>query len=218
MPGCSLCTKLAKLAFLGAMHQLRKAYPPSLTISIFVDDIPITATGERDAVIRMIGGATDVLTTALLPMGCEVAPDKTRIVASDAETARGLRRVVGAEDYEEQGRRATMLGADFAAGRRRGTWHRQSQARKRHQAAHKRKGRMIRMWQAGGARAHRVAQAGLLPQAGYGAEVIGVSNHELESLRRLQELGTGGKGEAGACTGRDSSMATRRWKCLSLPS
>ena len=88
MPGCSLCTKFAKLAVLTAMHKV-KAEQESLDISIFIDDIPLSATGARDEVLRTIGSAAEQLKAELGPMGCEIAPEKVVVVGSDHETARG---------------------------------------------------------------------------------------------------------------------------------
>ena len=192
MPGCSLCTKFAKLAVATAMIRVQ-ARQPNVSTCIFIDDVPLTATGPRATVIHSIGSAKEHLQEELAPMGCEVAPAKMAVVASDQETARGLRRVTGAETSPEEGRRATFLGADFAAGRRRGAWQANSQLRKRIKGAGRRAGRVHRLWKAAGLRAQQIARTGLLPQAGYGAEVNGLSNSEFEAMRRLQEAGVGGR-------------------------
>ena len=110
---------------------------------------------------------------------------------------------MGAEDFAEEGRRATFLGADYAAGRRRQVWHRHSQAAKRIKAAKKRRWRVNRFWLAAGDRARKVARTGLIPQAGFGTAITGLSNADLEELRRLQETGTGGRR-------RGRSMARQR--------
>ena len=93
----------------------------------------------------------------------------------------------------EQGRRATFLGADFAAGRPRRTWHSTSQSQKRFKAAGRHQGRVLRLWRSAGNRASKIARTGLLPQAGFGAAIAGLSDKDLDQLRRLQETGTGGR-------------------------
>ena len=115
------------------------------------------------------------------------------MVDSDTGTARNVRRVLGAEALSEEGRRATFLGADFAAGRRRRTWQQSSQFKKRLWAAGQRKQRVLRLWKAAGNRASKIAKAGLLPQAGLGTAITGLSNTSLDELRRFQEVGTGGR-------------------------
>ena len=143
--------------------------------------------------LRGIGDAKEMLQQELARMGCEVAPEKLTVVGSDHETARGLRRVVGAEEFPEQGGRATFLGADYAAGRRRGAWQANSQATRRIKAAWRRRGRVLRLWKAAGSRATKIAKTGLLPQSGFGVAIVGLSDAELDKLRRLQETGTGGR-------------------------
>ena len=46
---------------------------------------------------------------------------------------------------------------------------------------------------AAGNRSNEVARTGLLPQAGFGVAVSGLSDADLDSMRRLQEAGTGGR-------------------------
>ena len=133
----------------GVQQAIGTTQQAKLDSCIFIDDVTLAATGSRDSVLRSIGRATEQLTTSLAPMGCTTAPNKTAVVGSDTETARGLRRVVGAEHFNEQGQWATVLGADFAAGRRRQQWQKHSQTTKRIKAAKMRRGRVNRLRLAG---------------------------------------------------------------------
>ena len=75
MPGCSLCTKFAKLAVMSAMKKVQ-TQQAQVDMCIFIDDIPLTATGTRDQVLKGIGRAADQLQQELAPMGCVVAPKR----------------------------------------------------------------------------------------------------------------------------------------------
>ena len=191
MPGCSLCTNLAKLAVLEAMLSTVSQWP-RVSIDMFIDDLTFNAVGGRQQVTQDIGEAAESFAEKIRPMGCEVAPAKTAVVGSDAETARALRLAVGADNFEEQGVRTTFLGADFAAGRPRRQWQKQAQFRKRRKATKRRQGRVLQLRRAAGRRAHHIVKTGLLPQAGYGANIVGLSDADLDDMRRIAEMATGG--------------------------
>ena len=53
---------------------------------------------------------------------------------------------------------------------------------------------MFRLWQAGGrGRAQRIANKGLVPQAGFGTAITGLSNQDMEDIRKITEIGHGGR-------------------------
>ena len=110
MPGCSLCTSLAKLAVLEAMLSTVSQWP-RVTIDIFIDDLTFNAVGGRQQVTQDIGEAAESFAEKIRPMGCEVAPAKTAVVGSDAETARALRLAVGGRELRGAGGQDHFLGS-----------------------------------------------------------------------------------------------------------
>ena len=59
------------------------------------------------------------------------------------------------------------------------------------------------MWRATGHRMRRIAATGLLPQGGFGASITGLSDEDLDAMRRIAEMATGGRS-------RGRSMKRRR--------
>ena len=53
MPGCSLCTTLAKLILLSAILEVRREWP-ALNLTLFVDDIGMTAQGNQQEVVDVL--------------------------------------------------------------------------------------------------------------------------------------------------------------------
>ena len=49
------------------------------------------------------------------------------------------------------------------------------------------------MWQAAGFRAKRIANTGLIPQSGFGVAITGLSDKDLDEMRRIAEAAAGGR-------------------------
>ncbi len=169
-----------------------------MRLSMYVDDVSIGAGGQPDEVVAAIGPAFHDLVAAFrTELFIDLAPAKGRTVASSGALARRLARVVGASGGHAVDA-AVHLGIDAAAGKRRAVWGHGSSRDGRLRKAMGRTERVLRLRRAGGERAKRIASSGIRPQAAYGAEVHGVSNAELRTVRAklLRVVGPSGSGHS----------------------
>ena len=189
--GCSLATTLVKLYLLDIMDGLSMQFPET-QLNVFIDDVAITSTGAASVVAEVVVDATLELQREVEIVGCSLAPAKTVVTASAAKVAARIGRKLGleAEQYSHA-TAAKFLGADYAPTRARRGWIRSSARRKRLAKAKQRAPRLRRLRAAAGSRAKIIAAAGLVPQAGYGAEITGLDPSEWRKLRQSCAAGLG---------------------------
>ena len=191
--GCALCTTLAKLYVLTPMDALVVRHP-SVSWSIFVDDVSASVEGGHQQICDIIPDAIDDLEQEFSEkLRCPLAPAKTAVTATSKSLATRLATRLGISSASTTSTTATTtwLGADVSAGRRRSQWHRRSARGQRMRAAAARTKKVIRLRRAAGPRARVVAVAGLLPQASYAAEITGFDDAEWKKLRSLVAAGSG---------------------------
>ena len=137
-------------------------------------------------------------------------------MATTRSTAQKLRRILGLTEGQA-GCAAVFLGADFAPGVARRRWIRRSRRRERHRRIALRSRRLRRLRAVAGPRARLVAAAGLAPQGGYGAEITGVSNIELKSLRRSLAAAAGPKAGGRSLTAVLLLEGDDAWRAATAP-
>ena len=219
--GCSLCTTLAKLILLSPMDAVVGAHR-QVSFDVFVDDLRAGTAGTPDVVTRRLDAAFADAEIAFAADGVPLVAHKTTVAATNGALAKRVRRAVGVEGPGgEPEARAEFLGADFAPGARRGSWVAKSKRRKRFRTALARKGRLMKLRKAAGPKAAVVATAGILPQASFAAEVTGLTDGEVTTLRRATanaiDGGCGGRSAgrllllAGNATARIEVAPAARW-------
>ena len=189
--GCSLATTFVKVYLLRRLDDLVLSFP-RVHWNVFIDDVGVEQTGGRVAAAHNVAEAVDALKNRLAEVGCNLAPTKTQVVSSSRWAAGRVASLLElAPEQVAHKEAAKFLGADFAPAIPRRKWIGKSTRRGREQKVKKRLVRMRRLRRAAGPRARLVAAAGLVPQQEYGAEVTGLSDAELRSLRRTAAAGMG---------------------------
>ena len=189
--GCSLATTLVKVYVLQHMDALVIRFP-LVSWNVFIDDVGAEMTSDSATAAQHVSMAIHALSEYLESVGCQLAPAKTQVVSSSRWAARRVRALLElAPEQVSHEQSAKFLGADFAPAVPRRKWTAISTRRGRESKVAKSLGRMRRLRRAAGPRARLVAAAGLVPQQEYGAEVTGLTEVEVRSLRRTAAAGLG---------------------------
>ena len=214
--GCHNATTLVRVYTLQPFDDLRDRCG-TVRFDFYIDDLTTTHVGSREQVVMSLAKATGELKKVVEDeLGAQVASDKSGVVASDNRTLEALRHRLG-DLAGPKVKSAKNLGVDYTAGRPRRAQGPQSARAKRIRAAKERRHRLQRLAKAAGWRAYRIATAGVLPSATYGAEVNGISNYELLSVRRacasaLRPAAPGRSLDAVLLVHGDPT-----WKCTAAP-
>ena len=163
---------------------------PSMILDNYVDDFVVGAQGSAHEVLETVVEASDMLDDIMRQEFEGVfSVDKAAVVASHPGLAHSLRQKLGQLGGKPV-KSAKSLGVDFTAGRK--YWNcrgKESSRKARLLKVGARRGRMRRIKKAGGRAARKVAFAGSLPAAAYGAEVTGLSDGQLLALQRIVASG-----------------------------
>ena len=160
---------------------------PLVSLDVYVDDWALDATGPEEQVYDALSDAAGDLIHVVVKdeLNSEVSRPKAATVASSPTLAKRLRSKLGPFGGAERNV-AVRLGIDFAAGRKRAAWKGRSTRAKRLARAQKRVTRASFFTTVAGMRARKLFTAGIKPLAGYGSEVSGMSDSQLDVLTRME--------------------------------
>ncbi len=182
--GCSMATTLVKIYYLRPMDLFVASLPPSLHTDVHIDDVVISGEASAEALVDDISEARSRLLRMISEvLGGRVAQDKSSVIASSKAVARRIMDRIGLEGEV----RASMvnLGVDFTAGAPRRRVMRASKRAIRWTKGLARRGRLVALRAAVGAKACRIFTGGVAPAVAYDAVVWGLDNAEVIRLRRL---------------------------------
>ena len=181
--GCFAATTLVKVYVLEPFDRLQRAMP-QVESDYFIDDFTFSMRGPP----RVIGGqilrfAAKLKAVMEDDLQVGIALGEVAVVSSKPGLARvvreGLGRVGGRAVAD-----AKNLGVDYSAGKARGAKGCGATRKKRMWVAQLKRPRLRRIANMAGWRTKRLFTAGVQPAAVYGAHVNGISDAELEALRR----------------------------------
>ncbi len=151
----------------------------------YLDDNHVGAEGTYEFVkATIIRGARAMKEIIEEDLGCQLARDKTEVVASSDSLAKDIMRELGNEFGTRWGAAAaTNLGTDYAAGKMRKSHGANSKRKQRLRKGVKRKGRVAKLRAALKDKAVRAFASGIQLGMTFGAAVHGLSDSELRDVR-----------------------------------
>ncbi len=193
--GCTFAMAFTKAYCIEAFDRATEAMsvlaeiPPS--ISIYVDDISITAQGSAATIIDIMTQAERIIREEVEgALACTIEVGKAAVIASTRRVAAALRERFGEYAGPPVGGArpeysALNLGVDFAPGRSRRMHGRGSKRNFRFARLRRQAGKIARLRTVAGKRTSAIFVSGPLPAAVYGAAVNGLSDREVLQLRRV---------------------------------
>ncbi len=187
--GCAFATTFVKLFYLNSLDEAAKAMPEDSDFDIYIDDVVTSADGPPSEVIDKLVEARGILMDALVgDRGCQIAVDKSRVVATSAKVAREVTRRLGVEQAVV--RAAPSLGIDVTAGGRRTALNQAGAMRRsRMNKGRRRRAKLRKVAKVLGGKVIKIYTAGIAPECNFGAEVWGVTDAEGLKLRRVPRRG-----------------------------
>ncbi len=182
--GCSLAMALTKVFYIRPFDTYVARAPPGVLLDAYVDDVTLSMTGDgRTVTIHLTRAHESIAALVRDDLGCELAKEKTAVVATTKELASSISRAIGIKTQTADAQ--CMLGVDNIAGAQRAKLRRRSKKAARLKAAIQRRRRLAQVRGAAGRKANKVFRTGLLPSAAYDAPVWGIDCDEALRLRRL---------------------------------
>jgi len=195
--GDSLSDVLVKLYYIDALDDICAKCTVS-AIHVYFDDLQVTCIGEPDSIVNnMHHFATLAHVKITDDLECSLAMEKASVTADCPDLCTRLRDALG-DIAGPPTSLAAFLGIDELNGRKRSciTKNPNSKWRARQQAAQDKRNRLSRLADGRIAGASNIFVSGTLPAATHGVEVIGISNAELDALRRTALVTMTPKGKA----------------------
>ena len=132
----------------------------------------------------MVPTTSHVIDAVDKQMGGDIAEGNAALVASNRQLAAAVARCAALPTTVRRDV-ACFLGGGFAAGMPRIKWSPRSMQRQRFRYIHARRHRFRRLRVAVGPRTRVLATTGIVPGAGYGIEIYGISDTELTTAQQL---------------------------------
>ena len=218
LAGHTFALALVQVYYLPVMDAFLARHP-HVDVDVYVDDITLTAHGKDDDDVhdRLCAATKDLLQVIHHRLRCSVAPGKTATVASNDALAKRIHATLQ-DDAGFPTTTAPNLGIDYRAGRRRGKLGKNTCRGGRIWKGQRRRHKIRSLRRLVGPRiTARVFASGVLPAMEYGAEVNGVSDKELHTIRTVA-----GHANASARSGRSltASLLIRgdpTWRAMVAP-
>jgi len=154
-------------------------------IQVYFDDLQATCVGTPNKIIEdMTNFAGKMKERIVNELEATLALDKATVTSDNFSLCCALRDELG-EDAGPPVDLAAFLGVDQLNGQSRATLAKGSKLKRRIKAVDEQRQRLGRLSKGVKGGAMRVFFSGLLPAATYGVEVLGLSDMELESIRRI---------------------------------
>jgi hypothetical protein len=184
--GCGLANTYVKIFTLLPMDKLMKRLPDSVRIDLHVDDFSIesTADDEEKAARDLVTAYRMVKEMIEQELGAVISLPKAALVASSRRLAEAVRREVGLLAGPVR-QAAPNLGIDATAGKRRGAPATGPIRRMRWRNASRRRHKLRTLADVVGTGAGKVFTVGISASATYHAAVQGLTDAEVNKLRRL---------------------------------
>ena len=180
--GCSMATTGVRIFLIPVLDTLR--LPQQLYLSVYIDDYSLNAVGPERYVSSHIKESAAMLADLVRSeLHSTISEDKASLISSCPKLGVALRKFFGGLSGSSVST-AVNLGVDDTVGRSR---RRPKMAPKFHQRKKVLKTRVKRIARARailGRHARKIFASGGLAAATYGSEIHGVSNYELDNLRR----------------------------------
>lgn len=159
-----------------------RTLPTGAFISIYIDDLQLSVTGEYNYVIQvlvaLIKRAANCVT---LNLKCKINTSKTELITSDKKLADAI--VHNASTFFPQHAITTAnarnLGADYTAGRKRFHLRTKSVRGNRFKLLRQRMARLVAIKRMAGFKAQKIWHTGLQPMLTFGAEITGFDKQQL---------------------------------------
>ena len=181
--GCSLATTLIRVYMVNAMDEALTRLPQGVNTDVFIDDLALSVEGSKEEVTQKAVAAREIMSEVFTGrLNCKFAGEKTAIVASNRKVANRIAEELGVEGSATG--IATNLGIDATAAGRSGAGRRGTALGRREQRIRRRKWKLKVLRKAAAAFACRIFVAGPLPAATFGAEVWGLNEGSVKSLRQ----------------------------------
>ncbi len=150
----------------------------------YYDDLVLSATGtELEVEYALTEGQVILADVIERELDCDIEVDKAAVVASSRELAARLIRRIGKRAGPSR-RSAVNLGIDFAPGRRRSAQDRCGKRATRLRGLARKLAPFRKICRVVGAKASKIFVAGPLPFAVFGATVNGMTDAEVQKVRR----------------------------------
>ena len=216
--GCGLATTWVKVYCLSPLEAFAKRHP-KVKLEAYIDDLTLSTTGpsDKNVEVRLVAAAKDLLEIITKELRCDLAYEKTAVIASNDELAATLAKRLACTGAVPAASTAS-LGVDLTCGRKRAA-HKASGVRKLRFAKGLKRMRRIRNIRQviGGAKGGRVAAAGCMAATEYGSAVNGVSDSE---LAKLQKIAASGMTPSASGRSRTALFATKgdpTWRAAVAP-
>jgi len=181
--GDSLSDILIKLYYVSALDELVQDLGADL--EVYFDDLQLIMRGSFGDILNNLPVAAEKLKKVIeQDLRAKLAIDKATLVSDSSDLCKELRDAIGAEagPIVEM---SQFLGIDNQLGKSRATIMKASKLKARMQAAAERGPRLRRLRTKTRTSATKVFTTGTLAAATYGSEALGLSNNDLEKLRKL---------------------------------
>ena len=184
-PGCPWAMTFAKLYVLDSFRRITAANP-SVHLSVFVDDIVVSAEADDKSTVRrmLVDASADVRDAIGSDLRAEMAEEKSVVVASDPKLARQVCRDLQLPESAATAA-AVFWGGEVSMGKRRRLWASKAGRRFRLRQMEARLPRVRAFRAAAGSATARLARTGLVPAAAHAVEIFGLSDRELLRAQRI---------------------------------
>ena len=182
--GCPFATAYTRVCTIEALDNI--TLPATVQLALYIDDSGTSAAGKEHVVVDDIVTATTQIHEALVTdLGCNISKSKASVVSTSKAVVTALQHrldnLAGAQQANDT---AVNLGVDFTAGKPVRQQGIHTKHRKRQEKLARQTQRLHRMATTLGSRARRIFTTGHAPGAAYAAPVFGISDGELQHLRR----------------------------------
>ncbi len=218
--GCAFATTCVKVLMVRALDMAMARMPEGVNLDAYIDDLALSTVGTRAQVIDRLTRAHKVLKEAVQEeLGCELAQEKTAVVATCAQTAKQLKEAVGAHGRIFEA--APDFGTDAPAAKPRGAWSKTSLRRSRLVKATQRERRLKKLSTALGTKATRIYKTGAEKAGTYGVEIWGMADAEVKKLRKLAATTVKPRGRGRSliwpfCSRAPPRRRRRRWRLCNI--
>jgi len=216
--GDSLSDALVKVYYLDVFDEVTTECTDA-AIQVYFDDLQATCIGTPDDIVQNLQKFAESMHTKIVEdLEASLALDKAAVTADNEDLCRRLRDALG-EVAGPPTSLAAFLGIDELNGRRRSCIAKDpaSKWKARQKAANDRRPRLARLADGRIAGAARIFTSGILPQASHGVEVIGMSNAELEALRKTALVAIPPKGKARSLSALMVAKGDPIWRPATAP-
>ncbi len=186
--GCGLAVAFTRAYYIPPfdhmMMDLRTTFGRTLDFDAYFDDVVLTGTGTEKEVEYALGEGHIILADVIeKELDCAIEVGKAAVVASSRGLATRLIKRIGRRAGPRR-TTAVNLGIDYAPGRKRSAQGGESKRAIRFRGLGRKMARFRKLCKVVGGKASKVFVAGPLPYAVYGSVVNGMTDAEMNKLRR----------------------------------